>query len=104
MPLTYLVAAKLVIPAVTARLLTNRFSRMLWLSATIGAVCGFVGMNASYHLDIPAGTTIVLTGAITFAATLTVTGGRRLRRTGRYRAQPLGTPGPAPAAKAPSPR
>ncbi len=72
-----LVAATLVIPAVVARMLTNRFSRMLWLSSTIGAVCGFAGMNVSYHLDVPSGTTIVLTGAVVFAIVLAVTGGRR---------------------------
>ncbi len=48
-----LVAATLVIPAVVARMLTHRFSRMLWLSTVIGAGSGFVGMNLSYHLDVP---------------------------------------------------
>lgn len=76
-----LVAATLVIPAVIARMLTNRFSTMLWLSTVIGASSGFVGMNLSYHLDVPSGTTIVLTGATLFALVLLVTGGRRLRRT-----------------------
>ncbi len=76
-----LVAATLVIPAVVARMLTNRFSRMLWLSTAIGAVCGLVGMNLSYHLDVPSGTTIVLTGAVVFAAVLAATGGYRLQRT-----------------------
>jgi ABC-type Mn2+/Zn2+ transport system permease subunit len=76
-----LVAATLVIPAVVARMLTNRFSRMLWLSTAIGAVCGFVGMNLSYHLDVPSGTMIVLTGAALFTVVLTATGGRRLQRT-----------------------
>jgi ABC-type Mn2+/Zn2+ transport system permease subunit len=76
-----LVAATLVIPAVVARMLTNSFSRMLQLSTLIGTTCGFVGMNASYHLDVPSGTTIVLTGAVIFAAVLAVTGGGRLRRT-----------------------
>jgi manganese/iron transport system permease protein/iron/zinc/copper transport system permease protein len=76
-----LVAATLVIPAVVARMLTNRFSRMLWLSTAIGAVCGLVGMNLSYHLDVPSGTTIVLTGAAVFTVVLLVTGGRRLQRT-----------------------
>jgi ABC-type Mn2+/Zn2+ transport system permease subunit len=78
-----LVAAILVIPAVVARMLTNRFSSMLGLSAGIGAACGFVGMNLSYHLDVPSGTTIVLTGAVLFAAVLALTGGRRLQRTAR---------------------
>ena len=55
-----LVAATLVVPAAVARLLTNSFSHMLGLSAVIGAVSGFVGMNLSYHLDISSGATIVL--------------------------------------------
>ena len=76
-----LVAATLVIPAVVARMLTNSFSRMLWLSSSIGAVGGFVGMNLSYHLDVPSGTTIVLTDAVFFLAVLLFTGTSRLRRT-----------------------
>lgn len=75
-----LVAATLVIPAVVARMLTNRFSRMLWSSSLIGAVSGFVGMNLSYHLDVPSGTMIVLTGALVFTVVLSLTGGRRLAR------------------------
>ncbi len=76
-----LVAATLVIPAVVARMLTDSFSRMLWLSSTIGAVCGGVGMYASYDLDIPSGTTIVLVNAAVFLVVLAATGGRQLRRT-----------------------
>jgi len=88
-----LVAATLVIPAVVARMLTNRFSTMLWLSSLIGTVCGFVGMNLSYHLDVPSGTMIVLTGALVFVLVLWGTGGRRLSRIGRAsRSRPLATP------------
>jgi len=79
-----LVAATLVIPAVVARMLTNRFATMLWLSSSIGTVCGFVGMNLSYHLDVPSGTMIVLTGALVFVVVLASTGGRR--RSGARRA------------------
>ena len=75
-----LVAATLVIPPVVARMLTDSFSRMLWLSTAIGAVCGGIGMYASYDLDIPSGTTIVLTNATVFVAVLAVTGGRGLRK------------------------
>lgn len=75
-----LVAATLVIPAVVARMLTHRFATMLWLSTVIGAACGLVGMNLSYHLDVPSGTTIVLTGASLFVVVLTVTGAGRLSR------------------------
>ena len=78
-----LVAATLVIPAVVARMLTHRFFRTLWLSTVIGAGCGFVGMNLSYHLDVPSGTMIVLTGALVFTVVLSLTGGRRLGRTAR---------------------
>jgi manganese/iron transport system permease protein/iron/zinc/copper transport system permease protein len=76
-----LIAATLVIPATTARMLTNSFARMLVLATAIGTVCGFVGMNLSYHLDVQSGPTIVLVGATLFGAVFAATGGRRLRRT-----------------------
>jgi manganese/iron transport system permease protein/iron/zinc/copper transport system permease protein len=75
-----LVAAMLVIPAVVARMLTNSFSRMLWLSTAIGAGCGLVGMYASYFAGVPSGTMIVLTGAAVFLVVLTISGGRSLIR------------------------
>jgi len=61
-----LIAATLVIPAVVARMLTDSFARMLWLSAAVGAGSGFVGMNLSYHLDVSSGAAIVLVGAAVF--------------------------------------
>lgn len=75
-----LIAAALVVPAVIARMLTNSFSRMLWLSALIGGVCGLVGMYLSYHLDVSSGATIVLVGFILFAVVFALTGGQGLRR------------------------
>ena len=75
-----LIAATLVIPATVARMLTNSFSRMLWLATLIGALCGFVGMNLSYHLDVQSGPTIVLVGAALFAVVFIITGTRRLPR------------------------
>lgn len=75
-----LVAATLVIPAVVARMLTDSFARMLILATVIGTLCGFVGMNLSYHLDIPSGPMIVLTGSALFAAVFAATGTRGLRR------------------------
>ncbi|MBA3652824.1 MAG: metal ABC transporter permease [Actinobacteria bacterium] len=75
-----LIAAALVVPAVSARMLTNSFARMLWLSSSIGAVCGFVGMYLSYHLDVSSGATIVLVGFGLFAVVFAVTGRRGLRR------------------------
>lgn len=76
-----LVAATLVIPPVVARMLTHRFARMLWLSTAIGASSGFVGMIASYHLDIPSGPMIVLVGTAAFVVVLAATGVGGLRRT-----------------------
>jgi ABC-type Mn2+/Zn2+ transport system permease subunit len=81
-----LVAATLVIPATIARMLTNRFARMLGLSTAIGAACGCVGMVASYHLDISSGAAVVLVGAGAFAVVFAATGSRGLRRVGARRA------------------
>ncbi len=74
-----LIAAALVLPAVVARMVTSSFATMLWLSALIGGVCGFVGMNLSYHLDVASGPTIVLVGGALFVVALAATGlqGRR---------------------------
>ncbi len=74
-----LIAANLVVPAVVARMLTDSFGRMLGYAGVIGAVSGFVGMNASYHLDVASGPTIVLTAAIFFIVAF-VAGGSLRRR------------------------
>lgn len=78
-----LIAAALVVPAVVARMVTSSFSTMLWLSALIGAVSGFVGMNLSYHLDVASGPTIVLVGGVLFVGALAVSGRRGRVRLGR---------------------
>ena len=81
-----LIAAMLVIPAVVARMLTDRFARMLGLSVAIGTACGFAGMYLSYHLDVSSGATIVLVGAVLFAAVFALTGRGGRRRTATLRA------------------
>jgi ABC-type Mn2+/Zn2+ transport system permease subunit len=75
-----LIAAALVIPPTVARMLTNSFARMLWLSTIIGATTGLVGMYLSYHLDISSGATIVLVGFALFAVVFSITGRRGLQR------------------------
>jgi len=89
-----LIAATLVIPATVARMLTNSFARMLWLSTVIGASCGFVGMIVSYHLDISSGATIVLVGAALFGLVFALTGRRGLKRAAGLDVHdtPVGTP------------
>lgn len=68
-----LIAAALVIPAITARLLTDSFSRMIFLSAGFGAATGFLGMVASYYIDVASGATIVMLQAAIFGAVLAIT-------------------------------
>ena len=67
-----LIAAALVTPAITARLLTDSFNKMILLSTAIGAVTGFSGMYLSFYVDIASGATIVLTQAAVFVVVLTV--------------------------------
>ena len=91
-----LVAATLVIPATVARMVTDSFARMLWLATGIGALCGFVGMNLSYHLDVQSGPTIVLVGAVLFGITFVCTGARGLHRAAGLDAhEPRPASGPA---------
>jgi len=71
---TLLISALLVIPAAAARMTTNSFSRLLWLSPVIGAVTCFVGMNVSYHLDTSASATIILLDAVIFVVVYAVAG------------------------------
>lgn len=68
-----LIAAALVIPAISARLLTDSFNRMILFSTVIGAFTGFFGMLLSYYVDIASGATIVLLQAALFVLVLTVT-------------------------------
>ncbi len=71
-----LIAATLIIPASTARLLTDSFARMLVSSALLGAAAGAVGMYASYWLDVSSGATIVLLEAALFVAAMAWSGVR----------------------------
>lgn len=71
-----LIAAALVIPAATARLLSASFPHVLATSTLLGAAAGLVGLYVSYHADIASGPAIVLTHATVFAFVFTVTGRR----------------------------
>jgi manganese/iron transport system permease protein/iron/zinc/copper transport system permease protein len=76
-----LIAATLVIPATTARMLTDSFARMLVLSAAFGAGAGALGMYASYWLDISSGATIVLIETAAFGAAFAWAAARRRNQT-----------------------
>lgn len=73
---TLLISALLVIPAAAARMTTNSFSKLLWISPLIGAVTCFVGMNLSYHLDTSASATIILLDALVFIVVYAIAGTR----------------------------
>lgn len=63
-----LVVAMLVIPGATARLLTDRFGRMLVLAPAISASCSVLGIYVSYWLDVSSGGLVVVTQGLVFAA------------------------------------
>lgn len=77
-----LIAASLIIPAAVARILTHSFARMVILAPVIGAGTGFVGMNASYHIDVQSGPTIVLVGTLLFGTVFLVSAVRGRQRPG----------------------
>lgn len=62
-----LLAAFLVVPAATARLISRSFLAMTVRSIGIGIGTTIVGLACSYWLDFPSGATIVLTQALLFA-------------------------------------
>jgi manganese/iron transport system permease protein len=61
-----LLAAAIVAPAISARILTNNFLKMVVLSSTIGVVTAFLGMYSSFYFDSASGSTVVLFGAAAF--------------------------------------
>lgn len=70
-----MIAAALVIPAITARLLTDSFHKMVVLSVGLGALTGFLGMYVSFYVDVASGATIVLVQATLFGLALLWTRG-----------------------------
>lgn len=78
-----LIAASLVMPPVIARLLTDRFARMLVVSTLLGAALAFTGLFVSYFLDIASGASIVLLSAGLFAVTMVYVSVRNWFRFGK---------------------
>lgn len=62
-----LIAAALVIPPVSARLVTDRFGRMLVIAGVMGALTGGIGIYLSFYLDVASGAAIVICQAIVFS-------------------------------------
>lgn len=61
-----LMAAYLVIPAASARLLARTLAQTTVLSIAFGVVATVVGLGLSFMIDVPSGSTIVLTQAALF--------------------------------------
>ena len=61
-----LIAAYLVIPAAAARLLSRSLIEWTIISLGIGVITTFLGLIMSFILDVPSGSTIVLSQALTF--------------------------------------
>lgn len=69
-----LMASYLVIPAAAARLLSRSLGRMTVLSVAFGLGTTFAGLVGSYVLDVPSGSTIVLTQCLVFAVAFALSG------------------------------
>lgn len=61
-----LVAAFLVIPAASARLVSGTFLRMTIAAVVIGVTSALLGLAGSYWFDVPSGATIILVQALLF--------------------------------------
>lgn len=61
-----LIAAFLVIPPATSRLINKSFSKMTITSIVIGIFTALIGLWISYYLDVPSGATIILLQASLF--------------------------------------
>lgn len=61
-----LISAMLVIPAGTARMLTDSIGRMMWSAPLLGAGVGFGGMYLSWYVDVPSGAMITIVAATVF--------------------------------------
>lgn len=85
-----LMVAMLIVPAVTARQLTGRLSRLLPLAGVVGAGVGVTGALLSARAEVPTGPVIVLTGTVVVLAAVLLAPGRgvawrALRRRGERR-------------------
>jgi manganese/iron transport system permease protein len=70
---TLLAVALLTVPAMTARLWTDRLGPMFAIAASIGAASGFVGLCASAVWSIAAGAAIALASGVAFLLSAALT-------------------------------
>lgn len=74
---TLLVMGMLIAPAATGALFARRISSMIIIAALSGSTSVYIGLLASYHYDLAAGASIVLTAVILFALSAIFTEARK---------------------------
>ena len=70
---TLLVLGMLIAPAATGALFARRISTMMIIASVVGSVSTYFGLLISYHFNLAAGASIVLTTVFIFAIAATVT-------------------------------
>ena len=71
-----LIAAFLVIPAATARLISNTFRVMTIVSVIVGILSAVIGLILSYYIDVPSGAAIILFQASLFFIAMAMSSNR----------------------------
>ena len=69
---TLLVLGMLIAPSATGALLSRRLSTMIIIAAVSGSIATYAGLLISYHADLAAGASIVLSAVVLFAFTATI--------------------------------
>jgi ABC-type Mn2+/Zn2+ transport system permease subunit len=70
---TLLVLGMLIAPAATGALFARRISTVMLIASLVGSISTFVGLLISYHFNLAAGASIVLTTVLIFALAATFT-------------------------------
>lgn len=76
---TLLVLGMLIAPAATGSLFARRVESMMLIAALVGSLSTYIGLLISYHYDLAAGASIVLTAVMIFAISATANEIRKAR-------------------------
>ena len=76
---TLLVLGMLIAPAATGSLFARRIESMMLIAAMVGSLSTYIGLLISYHYDLAAGASIVLTAVVIFALSATANEIRKSR-------------------------
>ena len=76
---TLLVLGMLIAPAATGSLFARRIESMMLIAALVGSLSTYIGLLISYHYDLAAGASIVLTAVAIFAISATANEIRKSR-------------------------